>query len=517
MVQHAEGERLMPIHLPQLQPRLAVAGHIKNGVNEFVVKKGEVQYDEHGQPKLYPKQLDHYLVTTLMKDPQTRNFVVDDEVMKVLPKDQDGKCRRIPILVHSDDFQQFFPMELGARQGKVMACRGDGVKAMRVKVERGQKIGQPFEVACPCSWLDPPLGPGGAMKSDPVCKANATLRCKIALPEAVTIGSVYDYHTTSIIGVPDMLGGFTEIQSMIGTLVWVPLWLVLRAVKVQPEGFQKTVYSSFVHLRGSDVKAIQDRAIGMVKAAREVHQIAGRTTLSLPLPPRPTEDDENDELDEFYEGENGRIAYDPVTGVVYDDANPPPTDKAAKRKTTKSDAAKATVAATATTKEAKPEDTKDEPAKDEPRGERQREGAEHISRDDKTAGSIETKPESSEPQPPPEARTQLAKDTTTSSIGFDEILPADDPLRAKLAELLKELAVLRGFASEKIKDGMKEILVAITTEVIGQPVKFPALKLGHAMKLRPEIERLIQLKRNENEDDEPEPSESAEDDDEIPT
>lgn len=504
------------IKLPQFQPRLAVAGHIKNGINTPVVGTDGVQlYDRHNQPKMRPEQLDHYLVTTLLKDPVTKNFIVDEEVMRVLPKDSDGKCRRIPILVHSDDFRDFFPTELAARQGKVITCRGDGEKATRVKVEQGQKIGQPYEVSCPCPWLDPPLGPGGAQKSDPVCKANATLRCKIAMPEAITIGSVYDYHTTSVIGVPDMLGGFSEIQTMIGTLVWVPLWLVLRAVKVQPDGYAKTVYSSFVHLRGSDVKAIQDRAIGMVKAAREVHQIAGRTSLVLPLPPAPTEED-SDELDEFYDG-NGkpdRDNFDPVTGEVIEDPKPEAAAKGPKttdtkasgtkgatgtRKTSTVPASELTKASAGYTAETQPED----PPKPETKPQKD---PEPEAKPEAVAGAGSPKTET----------TQTELLSPDVPVGFDEVLPKDDPLRAQIGRLLKELAALRGFTGDKqLQAGMKEILAALTTELLGSSVAFGALKLGHAMKLQPEIERLIQLKRNEAEDDEP--SESAEDTDDIPT
>lgn len=300
------------IKLPQFQPRLAIAGHIKNGINVPLKDgKGNQRYDERGKPMYRPEQLDHYLVTTLQEDPQTKNFVVDQPIMDALRKASGTeKITRLPILVHSDDFGQFLRTELAARKGKTIICRGDAEKAMRWNIDRGARVGKPFEVQCPCSWYTAP-DPNG-----PKCKANATLRCKLALPDAITIGSCYDFHTTSEIGIPNMLGGFAEIQSMIGTLVWVPLWMELRAEHVQPEGYQKTVYSSFVHLRGSDIKEIQERAIAMVRAAKDVQALAGRTSL-IPLPPVPVDDDDESQTgDEFYPPEQDR--FNPKTGEILD-------------------------------------------------------------------------------------------------------------------------------------------------------------------------------------------------------
>lgn len=357
------------IKLPQFQPRLAVCGHIKNGINvPNTDRDGNPVVDERGRPKYHAQQLDHYLVTTLQRDLQTGNFVVDQRVMDSLKHlaDKDGKLRRVPIFVHSDDFEQFFPTQFAARRGKVICCRGDGEKAKRWEVNRGQRVGKSIEVECTCPWLIPEHERDQAQKGDPVCKVNADLRCKIALPDAITIGSVYNFHTTSVIGVPNMLGGFAEIQNLIGTLVWVPLWLELRAEKVQPEGFVKTVYSSFVHLRGSDVKEIQERAIAMVEAAQRVQKLAGRKSL-MPLPPSMIEDEEEEEdvIDEYYGG---------------------------------------TVETTAT--ESSPAAT----VKDEPRGQRQRQGVEHVSQDNKMKGELEHDPEPKpEPSPPAADRTPSHK------------------------------------------------------------------------------------------------------------
>lgn len=288
------------IYLPQYAPRLAVCGHIKNGewyarrdprTNEIMIKDGK--------PQFLARQLDHYVVTKLEKDEQTNNFLEDEAVMAALPRDRDGKVRRIPIFVYSDDLAEFFPMSLVGRVGKTPSCYGDGKRAMRTPIEAGQKLGKAVEIACPCEWLDKNR-PRGA----PVCKGNGALRCKIALPESITIGSVYDFHTSSEIGLPEMLGGLTEIFNVIGTLVWVPMWLELRSRTVQPEGYPKTVWTSFIHLRSDNVRAAQAEALAVRQGAMELRRLTGRSTLTPILPPSPMDEDGDPSvLEEFYEAE----------------------------------------------------------------------------------------------------------------------------------------------------------------------------------------------------------------------
>ena len=509
----------MPIHLPQFQPRLAVCGHVKNGRNEPVVDRqtGKPKVDDRTGNVIYrPQQLDHYIITTLQKDRATGNFVEDTKAMASLRQQMNmaegEKITRMPILVPSDDFEEFLPTGLAARKGKTICCRGTGKgKAKRWNVEGGMKIGKPFEADCPCSWLPESLGgPGGAVKqSDPNCKMHGTLRFKIALSDTITIGSIYDYHTTSQIGLPNLLGGFAEIQSMIGTLVWVPLWLELRPEKVQPEGHEKTVYSSFVHLRGSDIKVIQDRAISMVEAAQRVQKLAGRTTL-LPLPPAriDDEDEEEDVLEEF------DPPHDPVTGEVWDThAVEKPAAQAPPPAVPASQLPKGSGYVTTTAPTT---------------------GTGDVGSDAPKPGADRLAPPGTPPPSAVSTQTEIPMigSTPASAPGpaaagdpsdlnaLLSSLPEDAAQRVRLPHMLTKLGELRGLSDKALEKGRKEILAEFSAIAAGKVVAYKALTVGQAEGIIALLETAIVAarKKDEGHDDRAEPVDDVPppEDDEIP-
>jgi hypothetical protein len=473
------------IKLPQFQPKLSESGRIKNGVNVPVTDKaGKQLYDDRGRPKMRPAQLDHFLITTMQKDPQSGNFIVDEQIMAALKSnpevvDADGKVRRIPIFVHSDDIEEVFPTRLALYEGKVARCSGNGEKAERWTIQKGARVGQPQEIECPCSYLD-----------DGSCKAHGILRCSIALPSAITLGSVYAYRTTSRIGVPRILGGLCHIQAEIGTLVGIPLWLVLKPELVTPEGqSQKTVYTTYVHLRGADIIKLQQHAIARAQAAKDVQAIAGRRVLlGLSAPADDEEDEvEQDHASEFHpEDLKAGKDFDPKTGEVFD--------------TTASDKPSGPVPAS----QMKPGDTG---YKTEPKP-----GAERLTPPDtpppstrKTDPALPAVDKDGKP-----VQTELAKHTEMATVGFDDILPKDDPLRVRIATELTNLAELRGADSNSMAQLRKELLAEATKETCGEAVPFGKLKLGHGMKVVDRLTKLIEAEQRKL------IAEGESDDEEIP-
>lgn len=445
----------MPIKLPQYKPKLAITGKIKNGLNVPVLDgQGKQLFYDSGKKKMRPKQLDHFLVTTNARD-ENDNLVVDTFIMQQLAEaklaDRDGKIRRIPVLVHSDEIEEVFPTTLLAYKGKAMACRGDGETAERWTVERGARIGAPKPVSCPCHWLTDPQG------DDPICKGHGALRVSIALPSTITLGSIYEYRTTSVIGIPRIAGALMHVQTEIGTLIGTPMWLVLKPDLVTPKGqAQKTVYSSFLELRGSDLVQLQQAAVARVQAAASVQKIAGRRELlGLPAPSEESDEEAAAIAAEFHvvDGETAVAGrdYDPTTGEVYDK---PREQKAAQQ-------------------------SKPSPGSGPIAGQGN--------------GSKSTVPPSPAPQESPMA--------------------ADDPARRAISKLLTTLAELRGIPDSEMASARKEILAEVTHAECGAGILFGALTTTTGFKVARALELMI-MKRKQLDDGESASSDEQDDQDE---
>ena len=459
----------MAINLPQYKPKLAITGKIKNGLNVPVLDgQGNQAFYDSGKKKMRPKQLDHFLVTTNARD-ENDNLVVDGFVMKQLHDahlaDPDGKIRRIPVLVHSDDIEEVFPTTLLAYKGKGLACRGDGEKAERWTVERGARIGASKPVSCPCPWLtNEPKG------DDPICKGHGALRVSIALPTTITLGSIYEYRTTSVISIPKISGALMHVQSEIGTLVGTPMWLVLRPELVTPKGqAQKTVYSSFLELRGSDLIQLQQAAVARVQAAQSVQRIAGRRELlGLPAPSEESDEEAAAIAAEFHVTDDeiavaGRD-YDPATGEVFDKQRDPsnPQQSAAKA------------------------------------------GPKPSGASSSGAGA-----------------TQAAGVTPPSTVSQETKMAPDDPARREIANLLTKLAKMRGIDDANMGAARKEILAEVTTSECGQAIVYGDLTATTGFKVARGLQLMIKkreiLEQGESgPEPEPEAGQPEPADDEIP-
>jgi len=511
----------MPIHSSVLRARPAEAGKIKIGRLSDNVRQAQ-----GGREYRTPERLNHFIITKTVRKGNDDNFVEDTELMENLPKDPDGKIRRIPIVLDSDLIEEVFPTTLACYAGRALHCRGSGSgKATRFEIIGGRQTGKKRDVPCVCSYLTDP----GKL----VCKPHGTVWCTIHAGDVTRIGVRHSFRTTSWNSIASITAGLELIRTTVGTICGIPLIMAIGPTMVRTkEGGTRTIQVVHIELATKDLMALKRHVVESNRVLHDVAVLAGKPLMlgmARPAgdqesaaeqaaiqeewhPDRPQEpDDEGEEGDE----EPGKD-YDSKTGEVFD---VPFTEK-----TTTSAAVPASTTVPAS--QLGRNQTGYTAAGGEPRGERQREGADHVSKDDKVQGEIQDKPGTERMNPagtpsPVAGATTLSKETITSSVGFDEVLPADDPLRPRIGQLLKELAALRGFVDADVQRGMKEILIEITTEACGRKIPFPHMKLGHAMKVVPELERLIVLKRRELEPEDEgetvEESESAEDESDIPT
>ncbi len=284
---------------------LAEGGKIKIGGlgKEMTSKKGE--------PYRLPVKYDHFLITKTTRNKKD-DFELDTGMMDALDKDEDGCIRAIPIILHSDDIDLVFPTSYAIYAGHKLQCRGDGQDAVEWVMAEGKRTGETRQKPCPCPLLD--------AKSGPTCKPHGTLHCSIVAPGHATAGSVHKWRTTSIISVQQMVGSLQQILSVVGTLRGLPLWLVLKPMKVNPTGdVETTVFVCHVELRAKDIASVQKQALEQAVMRRQVgtgqFDAAYKALVSAPAA-----DDEPPE-------EASRVQQEFHPEVVDTEPEPPPSER----------------------------------------------------------------------------------------------------------------------------------------------------------------------------------------------
>ena len=312
----------MAIHLDILNPRQAEAGKIKIG------GLGKSRTTKSGGESRLPRKLDHFLVTKTVRDPETGEFEPDEALMKILPKDKDQKCRTIPILLDSDIIDEVFPHTLACYAGRQLHCKGDGKTAtrwgVRTETSNGRKrqvrTGESNQRKCPCSYLN--------AKSGFVCRPHGTLWVTIAAGEETRIGVRHAFRTTSWNSVRWILSGLDSVQRQVGTLVAMPLTMVVGPHQVNTADGTRVVQIVHVELRTKDLLALQRHAIQTSEARQKVRTLASHpVVLGLPAPGENETARDQSEIQQEYHPDppedidgNDVLDYNPVTGEVYSQA-----------------------------------------------------------------------------------------------------------------------------------------------------------------------------------------------------
>jgi hypothetical protein len=232
-----------------LAPALPERGKIKIG------EKGEARPASGGGTFQLPKKLDHFLVTTLERDPKTNNYCRDEEIHKKLG----AKPREIPVRLVYNDISLNFQSWYGSFKGKTAWCRGDGEIAERLKDIKNAKAGRE-EIPCPCHLLDSDYA--GTDK----CKPHGKL--SVVIEGAQAVGGVWTLRTTSWNTIQGILSSLTFFKSITGgRLANIPFALTLsKKTTVNPvDGSSVEIWIVGLEYRGG-VEHLQAQTIKLIEA-----------------------------------------------------------------------------------------------------------------------------------------------------------------------------------------------------------------------------------------------------------
>lgn len=244
---------LKNLSIKNLVPGLVERGKIKIGIKGKWVKSQGPQ----GREFQIPQKLDHFVVTSMLRDPKTNNFMLDNQIMEMLGADP----TEIPIRLLYDDIELNFQTRYGCYVGNQLFCYGDGETAQELKQD-----GSRAAVSCTCERQDPLYG-----KRDK-CKVNGTL--SVIIDRADVVGGVWKFRTTSFNSVVNLLGSLTLIKRIAGCLAGLPLNMTLAPKTVANPINQKmqTVYVVGVEFRGT-VQKLRDNGLALALANAK-HDIA---------------------------------------------------------------------------------------------------------------------------------------------------------------------------------------------------------------------------------------------------
>ena len=286
-----------------IEPRLAEGGKIKIG------GLGQSRTAASGREYRQPIKLDHFILTGTTRTP-AGDLAIDAALTAALLDagfgDGDGKLRRIPIVMHSNEVDEVFPTTYACYGGRRLACRGDGEKATRFEIKDGRHTGNTKPMPCPCSGLAGCTPRAGSSPCDKfACKPHGTLHCSIALPGHAVAGSVHKWRTTSIISIQQMLGSLAQIRQAVGVLRNVPLQMIVRPATVTPEGQNATtVYVCHLELRAQDVLAMQRNLLEQEDMRKRITGQSGpdpgyRALIAAPASDTETDDEQEEVAAEF--------------------------------------------------------------------------------------------------------------------------------------------------------------------------------------------------------------------------
>ncbi len=245
-----------------LTPRLVEVGKLKIG------GMGAERKRDGGGTYRVPEKYDHFIVTTLHRDTDER-LVADAEVMDSLKEhaDPDGKIRRLPVTLLSNEIEELLSARYVAYAGKRLAAASDGLVLTEFTDGPGG------------SWLKEPrpLAHTPETAGRWKLKLSTTLNVMVSSP-ASRWGGVYKFRTTSRITADQLYGSLVRLRELTGGILrGLPLRLVVRPMQVAPNGQPTTVYVVHVELAGSDLAAVRQQALDQMRYevanVREVRMI----------------------------------------------------------------------------------------------------------------------------------------------------------------------------------------------------------------------------------------------------
>ena len=271
-----------------LNPRFAEMGKIKIG------GKGKELKSKAGNNYRQPIKFEHFVVTTTEKDKETDNFIIDENIMKILG----DKPKEIAITLPFDDIDMNFFTSFQYYAGKKCICQGDGLTAIRT-----DKNDNKSQVDCNPEKCEHLL--------DNKCKVSGILSCHIKA--SMEIGGVYRFRTHSWNSVSNILVALKYFSDNTnGILQGLPLKLKFLKKSTAEHGNVNVVTIvidgvEMLELRNKALEESKDRARLGIDMKLLENQATNEGFLD-------DKDDPEDVHDEFY-NENP----EPVEGISADE------------------------------------------------------------------------------------------------------------------------------------------------------------------------------------------------------
>ena len=232
-----------------IKPRLREVLKIKIG------GKGEKRVSRYGKEYYQPVKYDHFVITKTERDDESR-LIVDDEIMGRLGE----HCTELDVMLLFDEIKLNFPYWFAYYEGKICVCSGDGEKARRRIVEKGEVV-DTKEFDCnpdTCEYFK---------KNQ--CKPHGVL--SVILKQMSSIGGVAVFRTGSWNSIQEILGSLEMIKFTAGgRLAGIPLKLKVAPKKAEVKGRPMLIYTVYLEYKGlgngkSITEELMDRAIELSK------------------------------------------------------------------------------------------------------------------------------------------------------------------------------------------------------------------------------------------------------------
>ena len=285
------------------QDRLQRIGNIKMGY------KGEPKKNRAGTGTYrLPKKLDHFIVTTMERDPDTDDWLPDKDLMEILGEEP----KSIPVMVPFHEIMDIIPHEFAWWKSSRRMCHGNGLIGLRYD----EKTNTEKQMQCRCDkWT----GEGGAER---VCKKNGIMN--VIITAAGRIGGVYQLRTTSGTTISNIKASINLIKSFSGgPVAGIPLMLTIQEQWAYPiiKGVKQKVKIFVAGLEfRADMKSsippgeqLLKAAYRQVQAQLSVHQ--NMLQIEQPSAGQINADTANDMVDwdqEFGEGAGPRSVEDEI-------------------------------------------------------------------------------------------------------------------------------------------------------------------------------------------------------------
>lgn len=225
----------MPIKGISEITRLPRMGKIRLGIKKKSEKSGAE----------YPEKTDYFVV-----DPN------DEAIMEEVRRAYGEKPKALDIIFPIDDPDQIFPQFMKRYSFSTLICKGDGVDATEIVLDKdGKKTGEK-QVKCEgCPHQKDFIKDG--KKINRKCRPMASLQ--FLLPKVPGLG-VWQLDTSSFHSIINVNAGLKLVQTIYKRISGVPLRLILSPRTVKAEGRAKTVYVISLSIEGTLQNAMRDNS-----------------------------------------------------------------------------------------------------------------------------------------------------------------------------------------------------------------------------------------------------------------